>query len=97
MLGKSLFKEEIATISFGTSKDMSNIVTVSKELFGQTKIIYFVFINKGEINHNLMRQVVTAIFIETKHVLKDTSSIIQDIQDKIDRIIDNKLKELLSD
>ena len=97
MLGKSLFKEEIATISFGTSKDMSNIVTVSKELFGQTKIIYFVFINKGEINHNLMRQLVTAIFIETKHVLKDTSSIIQDIQDKIDRIIDNKLKELLSD
>jgi hypothetical protein len=30
-------------------------------------------------------------------VLKDTSSIKQDIQDKIDRIIDNKLKELLSD
>ena len=98
MLGKSLFKEEIATISFGTSKDMSNLVTVTKELFGQAdKVIYFVFVNKGEINHNLMRQVVTAIFIETKHVLKDTSAIKQDIQFKIDKIIDNKLKELLSD
>lgn len=96
-LGKTLFKEEIATISFGTSKDMSNLVTVSKELFGQTKKIYFVFVNKGTVNHNLLRQVVTAIFIETKHVLKDTSSIKQSIQDKIDRIIDNKLGELLSD
>jgi len=76
---------------------MSNLVTVTKELFGQEKVIYFVFVNKGEINHNLMRQVVTAIFIETKHVLKDTSKIKQDIQDKIDRIIDNKLGELLSD
>lgn len=76
---------------------MSNLVTVTKELFGDTKVIYFVFVVKGEINHNLMRQVVTAIFIETKLVLKDTSSIKQDIQDKIDRIIDNKLSELLAD
>ena len=97
MLGKSLFKEEIATISFGTSKDVSNLVTVTKELFGQEKVIYFVFINKGEINHGLIKQIVTAIFIETKHVLKDTSAIKQDIQFKIDKIIDNKLKELLSD
>ena len=96
-LGKTLFKEEIATISFGTTKDMSNLVTVSKELFGQTRKIYFVFINKGEIKHNLIMQLVTAIFIETKPVLKDTSNIRQDIQDKIDRIIDNKLSELLSD
>jgi hypothetical protein len=96
-LGKTLFNEEIATISFGTTKDMSNLVTVTKELFGLTKVIYFVFINKGEINHNLIRQLVTAIFIETKPVLKDTSNIRQDIQDKIDRIIDNKLNELLAD
>jgi len=76
---------------------MSNLVTVTKELFGQEKLIYFVFVNKGNINHGLIKQIVTAIFIETKMVLKDTSSIKQDIQDKIDRIIDNKLKELLSD
>jgi hypothetical protein len=76
---------------------MSNLVTVTKELFGVEKVIYFVFVNKGNINHGLIKQIVTAIFIETKMVLKDTSSIKQDIQDKIDRIIDNKLGELLSD
>ena len=85
-IGKELFKEEIATISYG---DKYEIAIITKELFGNEKSIYFVFIIEGEPDLKLMKQLSTNIFIETKHVLKDPSAARLDTKQKVDKILAN--------
>jgi hypothetical protein len=85
-IGKQLFKEDIATISYGEKYE---VVIITKELFGDQKSIYFVFVIEGDKNLKLMRRLSTNIFIETKHVLKDSSVDKQDIQEKVDKILIN--------
>ncbi|MFX1391896.1 MAG: hypothetical protein ACFE9Z_17665 [Promethearchaeota archaeon] len=86
VIGKELFKEDIATITYG---EKYAITIITKELFGDKKSIYFVFVIEGEKDLKLMRKLSTNIFIETKHVLKDPSAAKLDIQEKVDRILDN--------
>ncbi|MFW9825036.1 MAG: hypothetical protein ACFFE4_18995 [Candidatus Thorarchaeota archaeon] len=86
VIGKKLFREDIATITYG---EKYVITIITKELFGGNKSIYFVFIIEGEIDLKFMRKLSTNIFIETKHVLKDPSTAKQDIQEKVDRILEN--------
>lgn len=86
-IGKELFKEEIATITYG---EKFEITIITKELFGNQKSIYFVFLIEGNADLKLMKQLSTNIFIETKNVLKDPLSARQDIKEKVDRIL-NKL------
>ncbi|MHA2181973.1 MAG: hypothetical protein ACXAAH_11160 [Promethearchaeota archaeon] len=88
-IGKQIFKEEIATISYG---DNYEITIITKELLGDKKVIYFVFLVEGEPDLPLMKKLSTNIFIETKHVLKDPSAAKLDIKQKLDRIIDNSLQ-----
>lgn len=83
-IGKELFKEDIATISYGEKYE---ITIITKELFGDRKSIYFVFLLQGERDLKLMRQLSTNIFIETKHVLKDPNSAILDIKERVDKIL----------
>ena len=64
---------------------------ITKELFGDRKSIYFVFLNEGKPDLPLMKKLSTNIFIETKHVLKDPSAAKRDIKEKVDKIIDNSL------
>lgn len=85
-IGKKLFKEDIATISYGEKYE---VVIITKELFGDEKSIYFVFVIEGEKDLKLMRRLSTNIFIETKHVLKDPSTAKLDIQEKVDKILMN--------
>lgn len=85
-IGKQLFKEDIATISYGEKYE---VVIITKELFGDQKTIYFVFVIEGEKDLKLMRRLSTNIFIETKHVLKDPSAAKLDIQEKVDKILIN--------
>ncbi|MFW9968956.1 MAG: hypothetical protein ACFFDF_02065 [Candidatus Odinarchaeota archaeon] len=85
-IGKQLFKEDIATISYGEKYE---IVIITKELIGDQKSIYFVFIIEGEKDFQLMRKLSTNIFIETKHVLKDPSVTKLDIKEKVDKILLN--------
>lgn len=87
-IGKQLFKEDIATISYGEKYQIS---IITQELFGNQKIIYFVFITEGEVDLKFIKKISTNIFIETKHVLKDPSAAKMDIQNKVDRIMDNLL------
>ena len=49
-IGRELFKEEIATISFGYDSNAPNIVVLSKDFFGTDKRIYFVFLTQGDID-----------------------------------------------
>ena len=85
-IGKQLFKEEIARISYG---DRYEITIITKELIGDKKSIYFVFLIEGEADLKLMKQLSTNIFIETKHILKETSATKLDIKEKVDRILGN--------
>ncbi|MFX1418163.1 MAG: hypothetical protein ACFE9N_04490 [Promethearchaeota archaeon] len=85
-IGKELFKEDIATISYGEKYE---ITIITKELFGEKRLIYFVFVIEGDMDLKLMRQLSTNIFIETKHVLKDPYSAKLDIKEKVDRILEN--------
>ena len=88
VIGKQIFKEEIATISYGENYE---ITIITKELLSDRKTIYFVFLIEGEPDLPLMKKLSTNIFIETKHVLKDPSAAKLDIKEKVDRIIDNSI------
>ena len=88
IIGKQIFREEIATISYGENYE---ITIITKELLSDSKTIYFVFLIEGEPDLPLMKKLSTNIFIETKHVLKDPSAAKRDIKEKVDRIIDNTL------
>ena len=85
-IGKELFKEEIATITYGENYE---ITIITKELFGNEKSIYFVFLIEGEADLKLMKRLSTNIFIEAKHVLKEPNGAKFDIKQKVDRILDN--------
>ena len=85
-IGKQLFKEDIARISYG---DKYEIGIITKELFGDKKLIYFVFLIEGEPDLPLMKKLSTNIFIETKHVLRDPISAQLDIKEKVDKILAN--------
>ncbi len=87
-IGKELFKEDIATITYGENYE---ITIITQELFGNQKSIYFVFIIEGERDLKLMKKLSSNIFIETKQVLKDPNSAKLDIKRKVDRILDNLL------
>jgi hypothetical protein len=98
-LGKNLFKQEIATITFGmgnkiVSNDQSSIVIVSKDLFIEDKIIYFVFFIQGECNHQLTREIATSIFIETKQSLKHPFDVQADLKSKVNRMLDTRFQGL---
>ena len=87
-IGNELFKEDIATITYGENYE---ITIITQELFGNQKSIYFVFIIEGERDIKLMKKLSSNIFIETKQVLKDPNGAKLDIKQKVDRILDNLL------
>ena len=87
-IGKELFREDIATITYGENYE---ITIITKELLGNHKVIYFVYIIEGDMDLKLMKNLSTNIFIETKQVLKDTRIAKLDIKKKVDRILDNLL------
>lgn len=89
-VGKELFNEQIATITYGLGNATSSIVVVAKEFISLNKSIFFVFLVQGECNHVLIKQVSTSIFIETKNKLKNPELIKDSVKEKIDRIIESK-------
>lgn len=91
-IGRELFKEEIATISFGYDSNAPNIVVLSKDFFGTDKRIYFVFLTQGDIDLKKVKDVCTNIYINNKDSLKN-SKINKPLQETIDKIIDLNLLE----
>ena len=86
VIGKQLFNEDIATISYG---ERYEITIITKELFGDQKTIYFVFLIEGGADLKLMRRLSTNIFIETKQVLKEPTAAKLNIKAKVDKILLN--------
>lgn len=92
-VGRKLFNEEIATISFGENAKNS-ITIISKEIFGSDISIYFVFLTEGDFDVKRLRGLCTHIWIETKSVLKNPDALMKNpaIISKIDRLVDQKFE-----
>lgn len=95
-VGRQLFNEEIATITYGIGVRTSSIVIVAKEILSLDKSIYFVFLVQGECDQKFMKRLATSIFIETKNTLKSPHLVKGDVQDKIDRLVDFKFDGLMN-
>ena len=96
-IGKTLFKQDIATIVFGENiqpKNESKIIVISKEFFSIKKQIFFVFFYHGEQNMKQLRQLATTLFMESKHSFRDRVPETQQLRKNIDRIIDLKFDGL---
>lgn len=89
-LGRELFKEEIATISFGYNEHSPNIIVLSKDFYGTDKRIYFVFLTQGKIDLKPVREVCTNIYIHNKEELKK-SMVNNALRDRIDKIVNLNL------
>lgn len=96
-IGKTLFKQDIATIVFGENiqpKNESKIIVISKEFFQIKKQIFFVFFYHGEQNMKQLRKLATTIFMESKHSFRDRTPETQQLRRSIDRIIELKFDSL---
>jgi hypothetical protein len=94
-IGKTLFKKEIATISFGADHpDDPKVVIVSKELFNEEKSIYFVFFLTGDVPIKKLREVATLIFMETKNNLKMIMTDRRFLAEKINKLIETRFPNM---
>ena len=95
-IGKSLFKQNIATIEFGenTSANSSKIVTISREIFSKQKQIFFVFFVSGIMELKQLRSLSTMIFMEAKNFFRGKTPEQKLVAERIDKIIDTKFNSL---
>ncbi|MHA1520888.1 MAG: hypothetical protein ACTSRK_11960 [Promethearchaeota archaeon] len=93
-IGKTLFKQEIATIKFGEGNEISRILVITRELFSSHRQIFFVFFYTGEIDIKRLRSVSTLIFMEAKRAFKDQTPETKVVGILIDKILDNKFDGL---
>jgi len=83
-IGKQIFNEDIATITYGSKYQ---IIIVTRNFLSNSKSIYFVFLVEGDIDIKLIKRISTHIFIETKQVLKDRKAESFKIDEKIDTLL----------
>jgi hypothetical protein len=93
-IGKSLFKQDIATISFGMGTHSSYIVVISRELFAIQKQILFVFMYSQNLDVKMLRQLTTTIFMELKNSFREDLPKQENLEPTIERIINTKFNGL---
>ncbi len=95
-IGKSLFKQNIATIEFGENRNenSSKIVTISREIFAKQKQIFFVFFLQGSMDLKQLRSLSTMIFMEAKNFFRGKTPEQKLIAARIDKIIDTNYDSL---
>ena len=96
-IGKTLFRQDIATITFGASiqaKNSSKIIVISKEFFAIKKQIFFVFFYHGEHNMKQLRQLATTIFMDSKQSFRNRTPETLQLRKDIDKIIELKFDGL---
>jgi len=96
-VGMKLFKQEIATISFGTGAEASYMAVVTRELFSAGKTINFVFFYTGTIGDlqlKAFRELSTTIFMETKLLFRTNAPNMSEIREKINKLLDQRFSKL---
>ena len=92
-LGKKIFNQDIATITFGAAEEDINMIVVAKDLYSENKSIYFVFYLKGKCNHQLIKEISTALFIDNKIQLCSSDFEADPIKDRVDNLIKIKFND----
>ncbi len=91
-LGRKLFKQDIATITFGSGEDLTYMVVIAKDLFFAEKSIYFVFYIKGEFKIKSIREIATTFYIENKAQLNTSNFDTKKIEEKVNQLIEIQFK-----
>ncbi len=92
-LGRQIFKQNIATITFGTANEATNMIVVAKDLYSENKSIYFVFYLKGKYNNQFIKEIATTLFIENKIQLCSTDFEADPIKIRVDNLIKVKFND----
>ena len=94
-VGKMLFKQKLATISFGSNFDENQIIILEKERFGEKKAIYFVFAGNHLENTVPLKEIAATLYIEAKKELNNPQQNQEDVlKQKIDAILENRFHNL---
>ena len=94
-VGKMLFKQNLATISFGSNFDENQIIILEKERFGQKKAIYFVFAGNHLEDAVPLKEIAATLYIEAKKELNDPQNNKDLLKQKVDTILENRFNNLL--
>lgn len=88
VMGKELFKQNIANITFGEGSSTSYLTIIRKELFKENKSIDFVYFSEEKCDLSALNHISTTIFIDSKKHLIDSSIVHDALQPRINQIID---------
>lgn len=89
-----LFKQDVASISFGAGADLHEIIIISKEMMSLKKKIYFVFFVQGDEDISYLRRMSTTLFIEAKDLLRKKSAEVRNVYTRIDNVINRQFAEI---
>ena len=101
-MGRTVFKKDIAIVTFGEdnlsniSESTSKIVLISKDTFAQEKRINFVYLSSGDCSMQLLRELTTTIYMELKPHLRMEPLDYKKIEILVNKILDNKFKGVVS-
>ena len=92
-VGKMLFKQKLATITFGSDvKNQNQVVILSKDRYGERKSIYFVFAGNHLENTIPLKEIAATLYIEAKKELTNPQN--GDLKQKIDNLLENRFHNL---
>jgi len=94
MIGERIFKENIATITFGEGSDLSFITIIQKDFFKEKRSINFVFFTEGQCETSLIQELSTTIFIDSKEFFRNPTHKQNEISHRVNLIIDTKFDSL---
>ncbi|UYP47569.1 hypothetical protein NEF87_003854 [Candidatus Lokiarchaeum ossiferum] len=97
VMGKELFKQNIANITFGEGSNTSYLTIIRKELFKENKSIDFVYFSEQKCDLASLNNISTTIFIDSKRDLIDSSKVRDDLKPRINKIIDLNFLEIFQD
>jgi predicted negative regulator of RcsB-dependent stress response len=92
-VGKMLFKQKLATITFGSDVNENQVVILSKDRYGDQKSIYFVFAGNHLENTIPLKEIAATLYIEAKKELMNPQS--GDLlKQKINNLLENRFHNL---
>lgn len=93
-VGRMLFKQKLATITFGANENENQVVILTKDRYGEKNSVYFVFAGNHLENTIPLKEIAATLYIETKKELNDPQNNKDVLQRKIDTLLENRFHNL---
>ncbi|GAB4325373.1 MAG: hypothetical protein Kow0069_31410 [Promethearchaeota archaeon] len=96
-IGHALFKQKIATITYGeqssflSESTLNQIVVITKEMFSTGKCVNFVFVCSGNYEVRGFREIATTLFVAIKPMFQLEVPDGVAIRKRVNAIIENQL------